>query len=140
MSGNPNSNSLLPFSLPEDQCCKGHENFASWEIYMLAHGGLRGLTNYWENKINIPTDPTNVSEIPDVSATAPTTASPTSMPLHSLTPTFLEYQLRESVALSSILINLVDIPGQASIPKESPMKPGPYLRSNTGNQVRELGI
>jgi len=125
------NNSLLLFSLPEDQHCKGHENFTSWEIYMLAHGAPCGLVNYWENKITIPPDPNSTpqtSQSPtasstttatDADLTTPTTATLTTTltPLHSLTPTFLEYQLHESIALSLILINLVDIPGTGINPK-----------------------
>jgi len=99
---------------------------------MLAHGGPCGLTNYWENKINIPTNLTNVSEIPDVSATVPTTASPTSTPLHSLTLTLLEYQLCKSITLSSILINLVDIPGTGINPKGKSHKAWALLKEQYG--------
>ena len=72
---------------------------------MIAHGSPHGLVNYWQNKINVPTDPSTQSPI------GTSTTPPTPTPLHSLTPTFLEYQLHESVALSLILINLIDIPG-----------------------------
>jgi hypothetical protein len=114
MSGST-SNTMLPFSLLEDQRCKGHENFASWEIYMIAHGSPCRLVNYWQNKVIIPSDPLTSSPTgPSLMTTSPALASPT--PLHSLTPTFLEYQLRESVALSSILINLIDIPGSGVNP------------------------
>jgi hypothetical protein len=57
MSGTTSNHTLLPFSLPEDQRCKGHENYSSWEIYMVAHGAPRGLVNYWENKVTVPSDP-----------------------------------------------------------------------------------
>jgi hypothetical protein len=116
MSSNPNGGSLLLFLLPEDQHCKGHENFASWEIYMLAHGGPCGLINYWENKINVHPDPTTPSSM---AAPPSGTLSPSMVPspLHSLSPSSLEYMLRESVAMSSILINLVDIPGTGVNPR-----------------------
>jgi len=62
MSGTSNNSLLLPFLLPEDQHCKGHENFTSWEIYMIAHGAPHGLANYWENKVTIPPDPNTVPQ------------------------------------------------------------------------------
>jgi hypothetical protein len=123
MSGNSNS-LLLPFSLPKDQQCKGHENFASWETYMITHGAPRGLVNYWENKVTIPNDPSSTQAIvPPVTTVSPSTptattfSTPIPTPLHSLTPNFLEYQLRKSVAMSLILINLIDIPGTRVNPR-----------------------
>ena len=156
MSGNSSNGSLLPFSLPEDQRCKGHENFASWETYMLAHGAPRGLINYWENKIVIPSDPTATTtaaavttttatagdttattSLADVTTTTPTTTTLTTTPsthtaLHSLSPTFLEYQLHESVALSSILINLIDIPGTGVNPRGKSHKAWSLLKEQYG--------
>jgi hypothetical protein len=131
MSGNPNGNLLLLFSLPEDQHCKGHENFASWEIYMLTHGGPRGLVNYWENKINVPPDPTTP---PSTAAPPSGTLSPSMVPtpLHSLSPSSLEYMLRESITMSSILINLVDIPGTGVNPRGKLYKVWALLKEQYG--------
>jgi hypothetical protein len=131
MSSNPNGNSLLPFSLPEDQHCKGHKNFASWEIYMLAHGGPHGLVNYWENKINVPPDPTTPSSMETpASSTQPPSVVPT--PLHSLSPSPLEYMLCESIAMSSILINLVDIPGTEINPRGKSYEAWALLKEQYG--------
>jgi hypothetical protein len=85
---------------------------------MTAHGAPRGLLNYWENKITVPIEPIPAAAALTPGTTTTTPITPTqSTPLHSLTPLFLEYQLRESIALSSILINLIDIPGTGINPK-----------------------
>jgi len=89
---------------------------------MITHGAPCGLVNYWEDKVTIPNDPTQVN-IPTASAVslpssiAIASPSPTLTPLHSLTPNFLEYQLHESITMSSILINLIDIPGTGVNPR-----------------------
>jgi len=100
---------------------------------MVTHGAPRGLVNYWEDKVAVPSDPlvpapvtttipapatsTTAAPAPTSSTVSATPTAPSPTPLHSLSPNFLEYQLRESVALSSILINLVDIPGTGVNPK-----------------------
>jgi hypothetical protein len=93
---------------------------------MIAHGALCGLLNYWENNIVVPTNPVTsaptatTTPVPDAAATETTTLllqTHLSTPLHSLSLTFLEYQLHESIALSSILINLVDISGTSIDPR-----------------------
>jgi hypothetical protein len=120
MSGIPGNSLSLLFTLPEGQCCKGHEKFSSWQTYMEAHGGPCGLINYWENKISVPLKPILPTEYPTEGTPPPIippSIPPTPTPLHSLSPTFLEYQLHESVALSSILINLIDIPGTGVNPR-----------------------
>ena len=100
------SSMLLPFSLLEDQKCKGHENYANWKINMIVHGRPRGLLNYWEDKIFVS------GEL--LSQPLPGQSTQSSLPLqttpvHSRIPNELEYKLHESVALLSILINLTDI-------------------------------
>jgi hypothetical protein len=115
MSRNSNS-SLLLFLLPEDQQYKGHENYASWETYMIAHGTPCGLVNYWENKVTIPNDPSQVNTPLAFSISSQLSIviafpSLTLTSLHLLTPNFLEHQLHESITMLSILINLIDIPG-----------------------------
>ncbi|PBL04225.1 hypothetical protein ARMGADRAFT_1022689 [Armillaria gallica] len=42
---------VLPFKLEADEKFNG-ENWASWEMLMIAEGGPHGLVNYWENKVS----------------------------------------------------------------------------------------
>jgi hypothetical protein len=78
---------------------------------MIAHGAL---VNYWENKVTIPNDPSQVNTPLAFSISSQlfiviALPSLTLTPLHLLTPNFLEYQLHESITMSSILMNLIDI-------------------------------
>jgi len=118
MSGSHNIS--IPFSLPEDQHCHGYENFASWKTLMIAHGKPQGYLKYWEDKIIIPQeilDAENPSTQPKTSPPDSTTNKPSGpTPVHSTTPSELEYELCESAAMSSILINLVDIAGSGVDP------------------------
>ncbi|GLB45341.1 hypothetical protein LshimejAT787_2200040 [Lyophyllum shimeji] len=116
MSAHGSSNVTM-FTLPEDQRLRGYENYASWVITMELYGKPKGLLKYWENKIVVPPVPKDDSDGADAGTnplpfpimTSAESTTPT--PLHSETPLRLEYELHESVALSSILINVVDIAG-----------------------------
>jgi hypothetical protein len=87
---------------------------------MEVHGRPKGLHKYWENLVIIPTSTTATTTTPDATTDATTTIpvaqslGPT--PVHSTSPSQLEYELRENVALSSILINIVDIAGSGINP------------------------
>ena len=54
--------------------------------------------------------PTGKTTLVSPAATT-TTQSPVPTPLLSTTPTLLEYELRENVVLSSVLINIADLSG-----------------------------
>jgi hypothetical protein len=118
------TSNLSPVVLSDKDKLKGYENYASWKILMEAHGMLKGLHKYWRNMIIVPAEcvDTNYTEEPDeednefskitetpkapLTTTPTATYRPTSTPLHSTTPLELEYELREAVALSSIIINV----------------------------------
>ncbi|KAJ3807953.1 hypothetical protein F5876DRAFT_79216 [Lentinula aff. lateritia] len=104
MSSSTGGNSNLPFTLSEQNHLRGPENFKSWHQQMLIQGKPRGMLNYWEGKVNIPTPPL---PSPDPNATSDPKPSHT----HTLNPSELEYEARESAAHSSILSNVVDIDG-----------------------------
>ncbi|KAF9553630.1 hypothetical protein CPC08DRAFT_713565 [Agrocybe pediades] len=137
------SSSTNPITLAAEDKLKGYENYAHWKVLMEAHGKPKGLHKYWQNKIVVPADYDESEEVEldeveatEENATQETTeTSPTSKrpklshpkpsedkekttPLHSTTPSLLEYELRESVALSSILINVVDIYGSGIDPNK----------------------
>jgi hypothetical protein len=133
------SSTLSLILLSENDKLHGYKNYAAWKTLMEVHGKPKGLHKYWENLVKIPAgyesdtdddekekedkskETTPSGETPaasgttstkETSAAASTTAAtdkPT--PLHSVTPTPLEYELRESVALSSVLINIADLSG-----------------------------
>ncbi|KJA14533.1 hypothetical protein HYPSUDRAFT_208613 [Hypholoma sublateritium FD-334 SS-4] len=127
------SSTLSPITLADKDKLKGYENYASWKILMEAHGKPKGLHKYWGGKISIPggyesayesaasededkdnpkpEKPTAPKPTPSVKVLGPT-------PLHSTTPSELEYELRESVAMSSILINISDIYGSGINPNQ----------------------
>ncbi|EDR01561.1 uncharacterized protein LACBIDRAFT_310926 [Laccaria bicolor S238N-H82] len=120
MSTSPSN--LCMFILPENDKLRGYENYAAWKILMGINGRPRGLHKYWENQVVVPAgidspipanDPTTETEKPiDVpAAITPTQTPEKSTPLLSTTPTLLEYELRENVALSSVLINIADLSG-----------------------------
>src|SRR5271154_2343709 len=96
------SSTLSLIALSENDKLRGYENYIAWRTLMEAHGRPKGLHKYWGNQITIPTPPTT---------NAPTPYPPAPTPVHSTNPSELEYELRENVALSSILINVVDISG-----------------------------
>ena len=122
------TSTLSPITLADKDKLKGYENYASWKILMEAHGKPKGLHKYWTDKIVVPggyktaneevsseeDDDTNTSK-PKKLTTPPKEPSPKMpggpTPLHLTTPSELEYELRESIAMSSILININDIYG-----------------------------
>jgi hypothetical protein len=53
-------------------------------------------------------------------------------PLHFLSPSPLEYMLCESVTMSSILINLVDIPGMGVNPRGKSYEAWALLKEQYG--------
>ncbi|KAE9385704.1 hypothetical protein BT96DRAFT_949653 [Gymnopus androsaceus JB14] len=99
---------MLPFTLSDELKLRGHENYKSWKQQMLIQGKPRGLDIYWGGKatatIHIPTTSTSTSGV-----TTTTTAKKSA--INDLKPSALEFGLRESVALSSILGNIIDIDG-----------------------------
>ena len=123
MSGH--SPNLSPITLSDKDKLRGYENYPNWKILMEAHGRPKGLHKYWQNKITILVEIPDIGdsdddkdaegeEDPDLAAKSsvkrptPTPVTPPSTkntPLHSTVPLELEYELRESVALSSIIIN-----------------------------------
>lgn len=70
---------------------------------------------YWENKITVPSPAISPSRSSSPTL-VPLPSTPIQTPIHSTTPSELEYELRESVAMSSILINIVDIAGSGVNP------------------------
>lgn len=95
---------------------------------------VKSLHKYWRNKITVPAEcadvensadedangeednefikPTKpVTTTPPITATPTTTPQPNSTALHSTTLLKLEYELCESIALSSIIINISDLFG-----------------------------
>jgi hypothetical protein len=125
------SSNLSLIALSENDKLRGYENYIAWKTLMEAHGRPKGLHKYWENKITVPTStPTIVitSETTPIS----TTINPSPTPVHSTTPSELEYELRESVALSSILINVVDISGSGLDPSGTSHKAWTLLLDQYG--------
>ncbi|KAF9555165.1 hypothetical protein CPC08DRAFT_781727, partial [Agrocybe pediades] len=136
--------STNPITLAAEDKLKGYENYAHWKVLMEAHGKPKGLHKYWQNKIIVPadyeepeeefkldfvkaseenttqqtTDTSPTSKRPKPSQPKPSDDKEKTTPLHSTTPSLLEYELRESVALSSILINVVDIYGSGIDPSK----------------------
>ena len=110
------SSTLSLIALSENDKLRGYENYTAWKTLMEAHGKPKGLHKYWGNEITIP-KPLATDKTPSTSETPISTPSvPTPTPVHSTKPSELEYELRESVALSSILINVVDISGSGLNP------------------------
>jgi Reverse transcriptase (RNA-dependent DNA polymerase)/gag-polypeptide of LTR copia-type/GAG-pre-integrase domain len=110
------SSTLSLIALSENDKLRGYENYISWKTLMEAHGKPKGLHKYWGNEITIPKPTPSISDTPSTPSTAPSTATSIPTPVHSTKPSELEYELRESVALSSILINVVDISGSGLNP------------------------
>lgn len=129
MSTPNNNNTSLPFNLRESDRFGG-ENYPNWEILMVANGAPRGLDIYWNNLVNIPL----------VTPIAPPTTTPTiypptltTTPLSSLTPSYTEYVHREAVAMSSIILNLVDITGSGVDPKGKSFNAWAHLKIQYGS-------
>ena len=129
------TSNLSPITLSDKDKLKGYENYASWKILMEAHGTPKGLHKYWCNKITVSAECVEDSnddaegeeddellvktaKTPDIinPSTSTATPRPTSTPLHSAVPLELEYELREAVALSSIIINISDLFGSGVDP------------------------
>ena len=105
------TSTLSPITLADKDKLKGYENYASWKILMEAHGKPKGLHKYWTDKIIVPggyetaseevsseeDDTANTSK-PKKPTTPPKEPSPKTpggpTPLHSTTPSELEYELR----------------------------------------------
>jgi gag-polypeptide of LTR copia-type len=112
------SSSLSLIALSKNDKLRGYKNYIAWKTLMEVHGRPKGLHKYWLKQITIPSSPQ-----PETKTTEPTSSSsskdviiPTPTPVHSTKPSQLEYELRENVALSSILINVVDISGSGLDP------------------------
>ena len=103
---------LSLIALSKNDKLRGYKNYIAWKTLMEAHGRPKGLHKYWGNQITIPKSQPDPK--PQTEATTATIPSPT--PVHSTTPSELEYKLRENVALSLILINVVDISGSGLDP------------------------
>jgi len=119
------SSTLSLILLSESDKLRGYENYAAWKTLMEVHGKPKGLHKYWENLVKIPAgyesdtdddekekdkskETTPTGETPTTTGTTEATtpaAADKPTPLHSVTPTPLEYELRESVALSSVLMS-----------------------------------
>jgi len=109
------------FILPENNKLRGYENYAAWKILMGINGRPKELHKYWENKVVVPAglddnDPISTETptgktTPVSPAATTTTQTPVPTPPLSTTPTLLEYELHENVALSSVLINITDLSG-----------------------------
>jgi hypothetical protein len=95
------SQSLSLIVLSENDKLRGYKNYIVWRTLMEAHGQPKGLHKYWENEIKIPNSTITTTPIP----------TPIPTPIHSTIPSKLEYELHESVVLSLIQINVVDISG-----------------------------
>src|SRR5271155_55858 len=109
------SSTLSLIALSENDKLCGYENYTAWKTLMEAYGRPKGLHKYWENLVKIPTPIITITST-DAAATVVASPSPGPTPVHSTTPSELEYELRENVALSSILINIVDIAGSGINP------------------------
>ncbi|KAF9550940.1 hypothetical protein CPC08DRAFT_647743, partial [Agrocybe pediades] len=132
------TSSTNPITLAAEDKLKGYENYAHWKVLMEAHGKPKGLHKYWQNKITVPAgyeddeeeveepyleaeeepEPQPQPKPKSSQARKASTQSDKATPLHSTTPNLLEYELRESVALLSILINVVDIYGSGIDPNK----------------------
>ncbi|KAE9402225.1 hypothetical protein BT96DRAFT_1088234 [Gymnopus androsaceus JB14] len=100
---------MLPFTLNDELKLRGHENYKGWKQQMLIQGKPRGLDIYW-NRTASATAPTSTTSTSATGITT-TTISTEKSAINDLHPSTLEFQLRESVALSSILGNIIDIDG-----------------------------
>ena len=118
---------------------------------MIAHGAPHGLVDYWENKISVPANPSTIPPAQALTMAQATTlgrslipittstTSPSTSPLHSLTPSFPEYQLCESVTLLSILINLINIPGTGVNPRGKSHEAWALLKEQYGKDEKHEG-
>ena len=112
------SSSLSLIALSENDKLQGYKSYTAWKTLMEVHGRPKGLHKYWGDQITIPT----ITPMPEVTETSTSKDSttliptPTPTPVHLTKPSELEYELCESVALSSILINIVDISGSGLNP------------------------
>jgi hypothetical protein len=97
-----------------------------WENLVKIPAGYESDTDDDEKEKDKSKETTPTGETPTAARTTSTKETPTTTgtteattpaaadkptPLHSVTPTPLEYELRESVALSSVLINIADLSG-----------------------------
>ncbi|KAE9384806.1 hypothetical protein BT96DRAFT_1007715 [Gymnopus androsaceus JB14] len=98
---------MLPFTLNNELKLRGHENYKGWKQQMLIQGKPRGLDIYWNGTASAtaPTSTTSTSATGIITTTISTEKSA----INDLHPSTLEFELRESVALSSILGNIIDI-------------------------------
>ena len=117
---------------------------------MEAHGMPKGLHKYWRNKITVPAECVDSNDdaegeeddellvekpkTPIITSPSSSTATPrpTSTPLHSAVPLELEYELREAVALSSIIINISDLFGSGVDPSAKSHVAWALLQSQYG--------
>jgi hypothetical protein len=89
---------------------------------MEAHGLSKGLHKYWENEIKIPKSTMTTTSIP----------TPIPMPVHLTISSELEYELCKSVALSLIVINVVNISGAGLNPSGTSLEAWKLLLDQYG--------
>ena len=97
---------MLPFILGDELRLCGQENYRSWKQQMLIQGRPRGLNIHWDGKVTATAHTTTTTLL--TGATVTTTSTEKSA-INDLNPSILEFKLHESVALSSILRNIIDI-------------------------------
>ncbi|KAE9397308.1 hypothetical protein BT96DRAFT_995907 [Gymnopus androsaceus JB14] len=117
---------MLPFIINKELKLCGHENYKSWKQQMLIQEKPRGLNIYWEGRAVVITHTTIT--------TTPTSSTPTTTKksaINDLNPSTLEFELCESVALSSILGNIIDIDGARIKEEWSSNKVWKYLEMRT---------
>ncbi|EEB88899.1 hypothetical protein MPER_13074 [Moniliophthora perniciosa FA553] len=91
--------------LPDEQKLNG-ENYYSWKDIMLLTGRVKGLDLYWEGKVTIP-PPTITVSPPGTTSTDSTQGKTTTVTaVNDPNPSYLEYTLRESVALLTLWNNI----------------------------------
>ena len=77
------------------------DNLLQWSTYITQLLGAKGLLGYIDGKITKPAQPPT----PDTTATA------TSTPIYSTTPTLDEWNFRDQVTRGHITLNCTDIAG-----------------------------
>ncbi|KAK7468258.1 hypothetical protein VKT23_002767 [Stygiomarasmius scandens] len=90
-NGNP-SNYTTINHLPDDEKFDG-ENWVSWEESITRLGTRKGLQLYWKGDIVIPQH-VEAGQIPN------------STPVNDRNPNYFEYEIRENVAISTLLENI----------------------------------
>lgn len=122
---------MLPYTINKELKLRGHENYKSWKQQMLIQGEPRGLNIYWEERAVVITHTTTTTT--PTSGTPTTTSTTTKKSaINNLNPSNLKFEFHESIALSSILGNVIDIDGAGIKEEWSSNQVWKYLEKQYG--------